>query len=297
MLKGLYMMNAQLVEPYKGRLLEGPIWDVSETCLRFVDIKNNYLYRYTPATQESSKLPFKENVTFVANTDTSSLLVTTRDTIWFVDTKTGEKEIFVQFEDLSETMRFNDGGIDPYGRLWIGTMNEDEETPNAKLYVVDKSGNINVALTGLTISNGLAWNAAGDTMYAIDTPTQKIMAYPFDEQTTTLSNGRVIYDFSNEIGSPDGMTIDATDQLWVALWGGSRVVCIDPETQQIMNAIDVPAANVTSCAFEPGSARLYITTASEGLSEQQRTEQPNAGSLFAADIEVTSAPIYLFQKK
>lgn len=194
-------------------------------------------------------------------------------------------------------MRFNDGGIDPYGRLWIGTMNEDEETPNAKLYVVDKSGDINVALTGLTISNGLAWNNAGDTMYAIDTPTQKIMAYPFDEQTTTLSNGRVIYDFSNEIGSPDGMTIDATNQLWVALWGGSRVVCIDPETQQIIDAIDVPAANVTSCAFEPGSTRLYITTASEGLSEQQRTEQPNAGSLFVADIDVTSAPIYLFQRK
>ena len=134
-------------------------------------------------------------------------------------------------------------------------------------------------------------------MYAIDTPTQKIMAYPFDEQTTTLSNGRVIYDFSNEIGSPDGMTIDATNQLWVALWGGSRVVCIDPETQQIIDAIDVPAANVTSCAFEPGRTRLYITTASEGLSEQQRTEQPNAGSLFVADIDVTSAPIYLFQRK
>ena len=53
------MMNARLVEPYKGRLLEGPVWDASEMCLRFVDIKNNYLYRYTPATQESSKLPFK----------------------------------------------------------------------------------------------------------------------------------------------------------------------------------------------------------------------------------------------
>lgn len=290
-------MNARLVEPYKGRLLEGPIWDAAEACLRFVDIKNNYLYRYTPETHESSKLPFKENVTFVANTDTTSLLVTTRDAIWFVDAKTDQKEKFLQFDDFGTTIRFNDGGIDPYGRLWIGTMNEDEETANAKLYVVDNKGNITVALTGLTISNGLAWNAAGDTMYVIDTPTQKIIAYPFDEQTTKLSNGRVIYDFSNEAGSPDGMTIDATDQLWVALWGGARVVCIEPEKQKIVDVINVPADNVTSCAFEPGNARLYITTASEGLNEQQHMKQPDAGSLFVADIEATSAPIYLFQKK
>ncbi|WP_010285990.1 SMP-30/gluconolactonase/LRE family protein [Kurthia massiliensis] len=289
-------MKAQLVEAYRGRLLEGPMWHEDEQSLRFVDIKKGILYRYHPKTKETTTISFDENVTFVAPTTDQQLLVSTRNALWFVDPKTGHKEKFVQFTDFDDALRFNDGGIDPFGRLWIGTMNEDEQTPNAKLYVVDATGHVHVAKEGLTISNGLAWNKKGDTMYAIDTPTEQVRAYPFDAETLTLGEGHVVYDFKEVDGSPDGMTIDANDHLWVALWGGRRIECIDPTTSDIVETVALPVANITSCAFQPGTSNLYITTASEGLTDTQKAAQQDAGSLFKTTTNETAAPIYRFEK-
>ena len=77
------------------------------------------------------------------------------------------------------------------------------------------------------------------------------------------------------------MTVDSVGNLWVALWGGSAVVCLDPKTGQQLDKIELSAPNVTSCAFGgPDMKTLVITTAREGLNEQQLTQYPLSGKLF-----------------
>jgi len=45
--------------------------------------------------------------------------------------------------------------------------------------------------------------------------------------------------------------------------------------------ISLPVSQVTSCAFGGSDlGDLYITTASRGLSAEQRAAEPNAGALF-----------------
>lgn len=136
-------------------------------------------------------------------------------------------------------------------------------------------------LDSITISNGIVWTKDGRTMYYTDTPTGKIRAYDFDPWNATLSNERVAVEVPVELGFPDGMTIDADDMLWVALWNGNAVVRFDPKTGEILQKIEVPAHNVSSCAFGgPNLDILYITSARVDMSEAELEAFPLAGSVF-----------------
>ncbi|BAC12890.1 SMP-30/gluconolactonase/LRE family protein [Oceanobacillus iheyensis] len=107
------------------------------------------------------------------------------------------------------------------------------------------------------------------------------------KETTELKEGRVVIDLKDIEGSPDGMTIDVNDRLWVALWGGSRVICVDPRLGKIVESITLPVSNVTSCTFGgPKMRTLYITTASEGIGNDKFKLEPLAGSLFSCQVGV-----------
>jgi sugar lactone lactonase YvrE len=81
---------------------------------------------------------------------------------------------------------------------------------------------------------------------------------------------RTAIEVPEEMGYPDGMTIDAEGNVWIALWNGSAVGCWNPETGELIRTIDVPAKNVTSCAFgDKDLGTLYITTARQGTSEEE----------------------------
>ena len=47
--------------------------------------------------------------------------------------------------------------------------------------------------------------------------------------------------YTEGTGSPDGMTIDCNDNLWVAQWGGGGVYCYNPYTGDLLTKIVVPA--------------------------------------------------------
>jgi sugar lactone lactonase YvrE len=120
-------------------------------------------------------------------------------------------------------------------------------------------------------------------MYYIDTPTQKIDAFDYDISTGTISNRRTAVAMPEDFGAPDGMTIDADGNLWVAFWGKSCVRCIDPSSGRVRHSVRLPVSNVTACAFGGEKLdELYITTARESLGEQALAEQPAAGGLFRA---------------
>src|SRR5918993_750372 len=77
-------------------------------------------------------------------------------------------------------LRMNDGGCDPQGRFYCGTM-AYAETPGAgTLYRLDPDGTVHVTLREVTISNGLQWNRVGDTVFYADTPTGRVDSFDFD---------------------------------------------------------------------------------------------------------------------
>ena len=131
--------------------------------------------------------------------------------------------------------------------------------------------------------------------YYIDTPTREIVGYDFDGESGAIENRSVVAEIPQEVGSPDGMTIDSEDQLWVALFHGSAVLRVNPLSGEVTFKVEVPASNVTSCAF--GGAHLdelFITTARVGLSDEAREREPLAGSLFSVSLPFRGVPARRF---
>ena len=92
------------------------------------------------------------------------------------------------------------------------------------------------------------------------------------------------------------MSIDANGNLWVAIYGAGEVRCWNPTTGELLDTVETPGAKLTtSCAFGGSELNeLYITSASEGLTEQEKKDQPLAGSLFRAELDVTGVPAFEF---
>jgi len=187
-------------------------------------------------------------------------------------------------------VRMNDGGCDPQGRFYCGTM-AYAETPGAgTLFRLDPDASTHVTLSGVTISNGLQWNRAGDTVFYSDTPTGRIDAFDFDSKSGDFTAQRTFAEIAGG-GSPDGLAIDAEDGLWVALWGGSAVHRYDARGQLDL-VVDLPVSQVTACTFGgPDLTTLFITTSRQGLADD---EQPDAGAVFRYETGVRGAPVHPF---
>ena len=191
-------------------------------------------------------------------------------------------------EVTSEGSRMNDGAADPQGRFWAGTV---ADRPGAAVLCrLERDGRIDAMLDGLTTSNGIGWSPDGRTMYLADSGPRVIHAFDFDGDAGTISPGRVLVKVPEEIGTPDGLTVDAEGDLWVAIWGGGRVHRYSP-AGELRQVLAVPAVETTSCAFAgPDLHRLYVTTATEDWTDDERRADPKAGLVYRFETDATGRP-------
>ena len=186
--------------------------------------------------------------------------------------------------------RMNDGACDPQGRFWAGTLADDHHAGGGALYRLDQTGQTELVLDRLTIPNGLGWSPDGGTMYMVDSGPRVVVAFAFGADRGTIFAGRILITVPEEVGSPDGMTVDADGDLWVAIYGGGRVHRYTPDGV-LRQVLEVPARQSTSCAFAgPGLHWLYITTATEGWSDEERRSAPAAGVVCRLDTDATGRP-------
>jgi sugar lactone lactonase YvrE len=191
--------------------------------------------------------------------------------------------------------RLNDGACDPQGRFWAGTLADDHHAGGGALYRLDWSGRTELILDGLTISNGLGWSPDGGTMYLVDSGPRVIQAFAFDADRGTISDEHVLATVPEQVGAPDGMTVDAAGDLWVAVYGGGQVHRYSPDGA-LRQVLTVPARQSTSCAFAgPGLNRLYVTTATEDWSDEQHRAEPASGLMYRFETDATGLPAAMFR--
>jgi len=191
--------------------------------------------------------------------------------------------------------RMNDGACDPQGRFWAGTLADDHRAGGGTLYRLDRDGRVEPVLEGLTISNGLGWSPDGGTMYLVDSGPRLVHAFDFDGERGTITQQRTLIAVPEDVGAPDGMTVDAAGDLWVAVYGGGQVRRYSP-SGQLVDVVRIPAAQCTSCAFGGvGLDRLYVTTATEGWSDEQRRADPAAGIVYRIDTGARGEPAAPFR--
>lgn len=275
-------MTLQVVESVVSSactLGEGPVW--YERSFWWVDIEEKRLHHWVPGTDIVETHDFPERIGFAVPARDGTWRIGLQSGIHAFDPGSGEVRMLHDPEPERPHNRFNDGKCDPQGRLWAGTMSTRGEMETGALYRI--SGGLCVRMVApVTISNGLAWDMAKNAFYYIDSPTRKVSAYDYNPETGDIANHRVLWSAPEGWGSPDGMTIDTAGNLWVAFYGGYGVACIDTESAKVVEKLEVPAPNVTSCAFGGENLDiLFMTTARAGMKADQLVSYPLAGNIFA----------------
>src|SRR5919199_113114 len=236
---------------------EGVVWDAAAGVVRFVDLEAGGLMTYDPASGVVSRRQVGKIAACVRPRRSGGLVVAAERTFVLLgpDGST-DGELGPIFED--ERIRFNDGGCDPAGRFWMGTMAYDETEGAGCVYRLDADGDVAPVLTGVTISTG------------------RVDRLEVDPATATIRRRSPIVEHV-EPGHPDGIAVDTEGGVWVALWDGSGVNRYDAQGR-LTDVVRLPCSQVTCPAFAgPDLRDLYVTTSRRDLPEG---EQPAAGALF-----------------
>lgn len=279
----------------KAEVGEGPCWNEREQRLYWVDITAKVIHVYDPSRGEDRKIQMDHYVGAVVARKSGGVVLAMGHGFYHMDEATRKIAKLAAIDTNAPEIRFNDGKVDPAGRFWAGTMDMDGKVGAGSLYCLDTDCTVRRMLTGVTISNGLAWSADHRNMYYIDTHTRQVCRFDYDKDSGMIANRQVVVQVPEQDGFPDGMTIDAEGMLWVAQWGGSRVVRYRPDTGEELERIQLPVTQASSCAFGGKELdELWITTARYRLTAEELQQQPAAGALFSVKSHVKGLPAVEF---
>ncbi len=192
--------------------------------------------------------------------------------------------IIEEIPDERET-RFNDVFADPEGRVYCGTMPAPDRP--GRLYRLDPDRTLTLLLEGIGVSNGMGFTLDRKNLYYTDTRAGKIYLFDYDQATGDLSNQRVFVDVSDEVGGPDGMTVDADGYVWSARWGGSCLVRYAPDGTEVQR-VEFPAKKVSCVTFGGDDyTDMYVTTAGGNTKAE---DGPGAGALFRLNLGIKGLP-------
>jgi len=274
-------MPFELVTDHSCLCGEGPLWDDQHKRLYWIDIVRGEINCHLSDEKQLAHFETGQKIGAIGLTESGKLIAALKNGIYHIDFFNGTMTKISDPEPDKADNRFNDGKCDPAGRFWAGTMSDKGVPGSGSLYTLEKDGTVSKKLQKLSISNGLAWGLHAEKFYHVDTPTRKIVAYDYCNESGMISNGVPIIEIDETEGVPDGMTIDAEGMLWVAHWNGGRVSRWDPGTSRKLSEIFLPVSKVTSCAFGGENMEdLYVTTARVGLSPGEIIDQPLAGATF-----------------
>jgi sugar lactone lactonase YvrE len=279
---------------WAGEMLlgEGPVWDAAAQRLWFVDIKQHRVHRLDPTSGRVESWAAPAAVGWAFPAAGGALIAGLQTGLARFDPATDAFDHLLAVEPDLPDNRLNDGTVAPDGSIWFGSMDDGERAATGHFYRFDGQAVSRTPIAPVIVSNGPAFSPDGATLYHVDTVGGIIHAAPVAGDAM-VGPSRVFARIDPSDGHPDGVTVDAAGDVWVGLWGGWRARCYAPDGT-VLEEVRLPAANVTKIAFGgPDLRTAYATTARVGLSGEARAVQPQAGSLFAFDVDTPGLPLPL----
>ncbi|WP_063719371.1 SMP-30/gluconolactonase/LRE family protein [Paraburkholderia xenovorans] len=261
---------------------ESPIWSPLEQALWWIDVANPTLWRHDPASGALDQWSLPRPPAVIALRRNGGLLLLFRRGYLLLDRPAPGDIIAEPVPFALDADRLNDGKVDQAGRMWVGSLARDLVSPVGQLYRFGTDRALHPVDRGFTLSNGIGWSPMQTTMYFADTHSKTVHAYDFECTSGTLANRREFIRISGH-GGPDGLTVDANGNVWVAVFGAGAVHCYRPDGV-LARAIELPTAFPTSCTFGgPGLDTLYVTSASMNLDGEAVSGTASTGAVWAVE--------------
>jgi sugar lactone lactonase YvrE len=279
----------------RAALGECPRWSQAEAKLYWVDIPARMFHCFDPATGEDRSHSFAQKLACFALRRQGGFVLGLEDGFALLDHFDGEPQpVGHQVEVDRPDNRFNDGRCDSLGRFWAGTVDGTKKLANGALYRLDTDHSVHQMAGGALTANGLAFSPDERTLYWADTPNHIVYAYALDLASGLIDQRRSFATFPFGQGRPDGASVDEAGFYWSALYAGGRLVRISPDGQ-IVAEVPIPALNCTMIGFGGADLRTaYVTTARQGLSEEELAARPLSGGIFSFRVDTPGLPEHLF---
>jgi xylono-1,5-lactonase len=262
---------------------EGPVW--VDGALWFVDIKKRKVHRFAPATGEKCSWDSPEQIGFLLPAEGGGFVAGLQSGLHRFDPESGAFSLLAAVEPGRPGNRLNDGVVDPSGRLWFGSMDDGESAPTGSFYSYHRGELRHSGLTDIPITNGPALSPDGRILYWVDTLGRTINACDV-AQDGALGASRLLAKLGEKEGFPDGPTVDSEGCVWISLYWGWEARRYSP-AGELLERMSFPVSNITKIAFGGDDYRTaFATTARQGIRHDAIGRQPDAGALFAFEVDV-----------
>jgi len=264
---------------------EGTLWVKEHNSIYFVDIKKKKIHILNVKNKKRKVIKVNKQIGFIAHIKKNIFILGLEREIRIVNLKSKKviKSIVIE-EDLSNN-RINDGKTDPKGRLWFGTMDNPERSiKNGSLYCLDKDLIIHKVDTGYFITNGPAF-LNENNFYHTDSRRRIIYKLKVNKYLKIIKK-EVFIKLNSKNGSPDGMTLDRNKNLWVATYGGEKLLVFN-KNGKLKHTVKFPAKNITNCTFGgKNNTEIFVTTAKKSMNKSELQRYSFSGSLFSVKSNI-----------
>ena len=272
----------------EAELGEGAVWVERDCALWFVDIKKHKIHRFDPASGGKRSWDAPGQVSFIFPAEGGGFVAGIEHGLYRFDEASGAFDLIAEIEEKPGN-RLNDGAVDPHGRLWFGTMDNNEKSKSGAFYCFSDGEVRKTRFTGITITNGPAVSPDGKLLYLVDTLRCTIEQAAIRDDGS-LGEPRPLVRIDPKDGHPDGPTTDSDGCIWIALYAGWEARRYSP-TGELLDRVRFPVANITKLALGGHGLRTaFATTARQLLKPEQIAKQPLIGELFEFPVEVPGIP-------
>ena len=282
----MLIQNSKIKCAWKTKLLlgEGTLWVSKLNSIFFVDIKKKKILILNIKTNKKKILKVNKEIGFVAHIKENIFILGLKSEIRIINLKNLKNLYSLKIELDKPNNRINDGKTDPMGRLWFGTMDNLEKKQSGSLYCLDDSLKLHKVDDKYFITNGPAF-LNKNNFYHADSKKKIIYKIKINNKFQIIKKNTFVK-FKKKEGSPDGMTMDIKNNLWVCHYRGARISVYNLKGHKI-HQIYLPAKNITNCTFGGiKNDELFISTARKDMSSEELKKYPLSGSLFRVKTNI-----------
>jgi sugar lactone lactonase YvrE len=258
-------MKIECVLQCDNHLGEGPVWDVEEGRLYWVDgtgrrVGKPSIWRLDPKSGKTENWALARDVGALALRRAGDAVLALDDGFYFFDFGSGRLETIALVDAEQPRTRLNDGKCDRRGRFFAGGMDDKEELAICGLWRLDPDLRVVKVDEGIICSNGPCWSPDDRTFYFADTFQGEMWAYDYDLASGALANKRLFASFKDDPGVADGSTVDAEGCVWNAQLISGDLVRYAPDGS-VERRIGMPVRNITSVIFGGDELDdIYVTS-------------------------------------
>ena len=294
-------MTFELVHDVNVELAETPIWDSRNGCIYWTAMFEGKICEWDPVTKMERRWDSGGRLigSAIPAQDISKMLVIMDGGAFLMDKATGKFDLIANPEPNKPQNRYNDSRVDARGRIFMSSVAKTYATPEFKedqkgsFYMVEKDGKITVIEEEIIQYNAIVWTADNKKMYVVDTWNCTLLEWDYDLDKGPIGKSRVVLEFKEKYGTPDGLSIDSEGSLYVAHWSGK--ITVWDKDLKLKEVVQFPVEQVCCGGFGGKDMKdFYVATARYFYTAEQLFDRRGAGGIFMSRLSVAGCPDHYY---